>query len=48
MHFSLSVIFFADEDYETAVKNLNGKLYPDQLEGQSSAANSGRLDALII
>lgn len=38
---------FADEDFETAVRNLNGKLYPDQLEVQSVAASSGRLDALI-
>ena len=36
----LTLVCVADEDFETAVKALNGKLYPDPPERK--AANSGK------
>lgn len=32
---------FSDEDYESAVKALNGKLYPDTPEKKAAACGDG-------
>ena len=33
--------YFSDEDYESAVKALNGKLYPDSPESTAAACGEG-------